>query len=164
MQSNLKTIFYDVFISTPMAAWTDNKIYQKQRNDILSIRDTLKSVCKFNKVFYAGSEITNAEFFDSKDTSARDDFDALRCSKQLLCIYPEKLASGTLVEVGAAIALNIPTLILVPSRKTLPYILEQADAAFDFVKIYEVTGSIEIIQLITASGPSLFPTKPKINW
>ena len=148
---------YDVFISTPMAAWNDNVAYKRHREEILNIRDHLKRECKFKKIFYAGDEISDVEDFDAKDISAKDDFEALQASKYLFFIYPEKLASGALVEVGAAIAHGIPSLFLVPDRKTLPFILEQADEALNFIKIYEVSGINQIVNLIKRHGCSLFP-------
>jgi len=148
---------YDVFISTPMAAWGNAEKYEAQRNEIINIRNALKSECKFKRIFYAGDEIDSMDNFEAKDISAKEDIDAIKVSKYFLLIYPESLPSGALVEAGTAIAEGISCLFFVPDRKTLPFMLEQADQAFDNIKIYEVTGSDQIIGYLEQHGNSIFP-------
>ena len=148
---------YDVFISTPMAAYDDDEKYQRQRLEILRIRDALKDHCKIKKVFYAGVDIAKKNDFEASDISAKDDFEAINSSKLLIFVYPEKLASGALVEVGAAIALRVPCLFLVPDRETLPFMLKQADQAFDYIKVYTVKNTEEILNLIKHHGSTIFP-------
>ena len=152
-----QTAIYDVFISTPMAGWNDKTKYRQQRTEILNIVAALHSECKFRHIFYAGSEIDDPEKFEAKDISAKEDFDALLVSKYLLFVYPEKIASGALVEVGAAIAAGIPCLLFVPNRKTLPFMLEQADQVFHKIKIYEVSDNQQIVQYLKQHGSSIFP-------
>jgi Na+-driven multidrug efflux pump len=53
-KKNAKTLEYeqyDLFISSPMASFTSDEEYQRERNQMLELIDLLEKRCKFNKVF-----------------------------------------------------------------------------------------------------------------
>ncbi len=54
---------------------------------------------------------------------------ALRAAHLFVMIYPGKIVTSALVEVGYAMALRLPCLLLVRDRDDLPYLLKQAERA-----------------------------------
>lgn len=157
--TDLSGCAYDVFISTPMAAWSEPEEYAKNREEILELREQIKQHCKYRNIFYAGVGIPSAEHFEPAGISVRDDFNAIKNSKMLILLYPEALATGALVEIGAALALGKQCVIFTSSRSTLPYILRYADGAFDNVTLHEYCDVKKIIVLLEQYGCALFSTK-----
>lgn len=146
---------FDIFISAPMAAWNSDEEYQTHRSFVLNLRDALVAHCKFKHIFYAGTDISKAEW-EPNDISAKEDFSALYHSKYVILLYPKQLASSALVEIGAAIANGTSCIFFVSSRNVLPFILKNADNAFDNIKIYEVEHQEDILRHIHEQGVGLF--------
>ena len=86
----------------------------------------------------------------------------LKESEHYVFILPKKVASSILMEIGYAIALSKNTLIFTHGRKSLPYMLQQADKAIPNIRIYEYKEFKEVLSLVKGNGMSLFTRKEDI--
>jgi len=147
---------YDLFVSAPMAAFDTEEEYKSSRESIFSMVRGIKKHCKFESVFYAGEEISSFKEFDSEDLSITKDYEAVCNSKYFLLIYPQKIASSALIELGWAMVLNKRIIIFVKSHKDLPYLLNQADSVYRNLSIYKYKTSSDVVDKFKNSGDELF--------
>jgi hypothetical protein len=117
---------YDVFIAAPMSA-LDASEYADRRAEVLSVIEGLTSFHGFGSVYYAGARISQPEGFSGNAESLRRDLVALRSARLFVLLYPAKMVTSALVEVGYALALRLPCLLLVHDKADLPYLLNQAE-------------------------------------
>lgn len=149
-------VSYDVFLSSPMAAFSDDEEYKHDRKGVLSIVDTLQDKCKFNAIFYAGRYIDSVDNFDAEDISIQTDYKALSESSYFVMLYPKKIVSSVLVEAGWALALRKPSIYFVHDRDDLPFLLKEAAMAYPRVKVYEEDNIDDIVKLIEQNGEEIF--------
>jgi hypothetical protein len=71
-------------------------------------------------------------------------------------VYPEKLPSSMLLEIGYGIALSKRIIIFTPNRSLLPYILENADGIIRNITIHTYTNYNNLLQIVKENGMSLF--------
>jgi len=143
---------YDIFLSSPMAAFSSNEEYQNERQQMLELLRAFSDYCQFDKTYYAGATLESQEDFSSDVISAAEkDFIAIEKSKYFILIYPQRLASGVLVEIGYALALNKPTIIFVKNRQDLPYLLNHLHGFRD-VEIYDYKNLHDIKNMIVKNG------------
>jgi hypothetical protein len=116
---------YELFIAAPMSS-LDPSDYADTRAEVLSVIDRLAKH-DFGGVYFAGAKISHPEAFTGEAESLRRDLTALRGARLFVLIYPGKMVTSALVEVGYALALQLPSLLLVRNRADLPYLLDQAE-------------------------------------
>jgi len=159
---------YDLFVSVPMAAYATEAEFQASRSAVFDVIRGTKKHCKFSDVFYAGSEIESPEDFESEDMSVVEDYDALARSKYFMLIYPQKIVTSALIELGWAMAHRKPIIIFVKNRADLPFLAKNADAVFANLRIYEYKTSSDIINRFSANGSEIFEqlmkSTPKHYW
>jgi hypothetical protein len=155
-QTEKISLKYDVFLSSPMAAFESQEEYKKDRENILKIIGTLQEQCHFESVFYAGTKIQSINDFDVEDLSVSQDVKALRESRYFVLLYPKKIVSSVLVEAGFALAMGKTSIYFVKTRDDLPFLLRHAEQAVSFIKIYEDCDTEQIVKLITKHRSDLF--------
>ena len=116
----------DAFISAPMDSSLDQDQKVTGRSQIMRIKRELEDICRMQNIFYAGSEITSEEEFDPTATALSENFEKLIDSKGHIFFYPERKPASTLVEVGMALALGLPSVWFVKEGVRLPFLLRQA--------------------------------------
>jgi hypothetical protein len=122
----LQSVSHDVFIAAPMSA-LDPSEYAGKRAEVLSVIDRLTNEHGFGNVYFAGAAISRPEAFTGEAESLRRDVTALRGARLFVLLYPRKMVTSALVEVGYALALHLPCLLLVRDKSDLPYLLDQAE-------------------------------------
>ncbi len=147
---------YDLFVSAPMAAFETENEFQSSRNAILDVVRGIKKYCRFKDVFYAGDEIESHKDFESEDISVVEDYDACFRSRYFILIYPQKIATSALIELGWAMAHKKPIVIFAKKRDELPFLAKNADSVFKNVRIYEYKTSSDIINRFYVNSSSLF--------
>lgn len=156
---------YDAFIAAPMAGFTDAaREYQKSRADVLRLIRVLKVNARARDVFYAGEFLPSLKSFETADLSLEQDLMALRRSACLILIYPARVVTSALVEVGVAMALKKPILIHVLEGVELPFLLRQEEAATAThgpIHIYRYANFSDILQIYTANPQILARDKPR---
>lgn len=114
---------YDVFLASPMAA-VDDAPYAAQRDEALNVKTVLENYCGFS-VYYAGGEIRTHDDFESTDLSAEVNFSTLSSCRFFVLLVTCEVARPTSVwvEAGFAMALRVPSLYLIDSLSSLPFVM-----------------------------------------
>lgn len=129
------SFLYDVFLSTPMAAFPTDAEYRKGRAEFKKIFDSLKQDCGLS-VYWAAEKIESMSDFDTLDISVLDDLNALGKSRFFVLIYPEKLVTSALFEAGYALALNRFSHYFVRDRSVLPFLMREIPGSNPNVRIH----------------------------
>lgn len=147
---------YDLFVSVPMAAFDESHEYEKFRASILDVIRGIKKSCSFKNVFFAGQEISSFKDFESEDLSIVEDYTALKNSSNFVLIYPQKLATSALIELGWAMVMKKPIIIFAKDRDELPYLMKNADAVYKNIAIYEYKTSADVQNKFSTNKHKLF--------
>lgn len=113
-----------------MAGFKTREEFDLSRYRINSVIDRIIGGTGLQRIYYAGKTIGTSADFSPSDDALEQDLGALQRSKALLLIYPDKIATGALVELGYAMALKQPVAILVRSHEDLPYFLRHIQGRF----------------------------------
>ena len=147
---------YDLFVSVPMASFNESHEYEKFRESILDAIRGIKKSCSFKNVFFAGQEISSFKDFDSEDLSIVEDYTALKNSNNFILIYPQKIATSALVELGWAMVMKKPIIIFAKDRNDLPYLMKNADSVYKNIAVYEYKTSADIQNRFSKNKCHLF--------
>ena len=155
---------YDVFISTPMAAFDDPAKVKEHHDLIYKIINALEDECGVKGVFYAGLDIQSPDDFEAPDVSLKKNFIELQRSKLFILIVPGKLSSSIYVEAGMALALRKPSVIFVRNQDDLPFLLQGAAGAggqanLPLTRVYKYTDVNHLIQISRTAIPDLLKTR-----
>jgi hypothetical protein len=133
--ANCDNFLYDVFLSTPMAAFPTDAEYKKGRAEFKKLFDSLKQDCGLS-VYWAAEKIESMADFDTLDISILDDLNALEKSRSFVLVYPEKLVTSALFEAGYALALNCFSHYFVRDRSVLPFLMREIPGSNPNVRIH----------------------------
>lgn len=114
-----------VFLAAPMHSGPD---YEAFRRPLMRIVDELKLAVRSDGVFCAHVDRPTVADFEDESLALLGNLAHLRNSRRLLAIYPEEKVTSVLIEIGAAVGLGIPSLILVRDRAHLPWVLRGASS------------------------------------
>ncbi len=145
-----------VFISTPVSAFVDQASYATWRRRLAKIEAILVAECGFKHVTYAAKGLKLSTDVHAPALSLRDDLNSIQTCAFFLLVYPEPLPSSALVEVGYALCLAKRCMIFCPSRETLPFLLQHAEAAFSNVRIHTYDQPDDILTLLKRNRHKLF--------
>lgn len=122
-----------VFISFPIKAIQDIEQRERLQNIINKVHSDIIDIYPDISVFASKDDKEDKELI--KQT---DDFEALKESREYFLIYPEKLASSVLVELGCALCEKKPTTIFVKHQEDLPYLItrrcEKRDKTINIIR------------------------------
>lgn len=144
-----------IFIGAPMASLPEDE-YILLRKEIIKIKDAIKKYCNFYSIHYPGEEILNPVDYDGEQKAIINNFKILKETEFFIFIYPEKIASSILTEIGYGIALSKKIIIFTKDRNVLPYMLKEADRVIDNIKIHTFTNYSEISSKIYRNGNAFF--------
>jgi hypothetical protein len=130
--------------------------YVENRREVMQVIDEIKEHCKISAVYSPVISNEDPDNFDGQERAMEMGFAQLKRSEYYVFIYPEKVASSILVEIGYAIALLKKTIIFVRSRRDLPFMLEKADKRNKYLKIYEYSNFSDLTKLIRNEGEFMF--------
>jgi hypothetical protein len=150
---------FDVFVSAPMAAFTDKKSFEDSNRDVLRVIEELRNSAPSARAFYAGQGIKTRDDFEPADRSLDKDFRAILQSRAFVMIYPQKLASGVLVEAGFALGAGKPSYYFVKDEDDLPFNLRLATQAKSVdVRVYPFTDFDNLCKEIRQLSKELVPS------
>ncbi|MDD8025556.1 MAG: hypothetical protein PHI34_03500 [Acidobacteriota bacterium] len=151
-----KDLDFDVFLAAPMAAYKDNQEYQDGNKEARGLMSLIRQHCGLNRIFYSGEDVPSKEDFDPEDIAYIGNLEKIRKSKYFLLYYPRNIVSSVLIELGYAIAFNLPIIILTKSLEELPYLLKKLPQASPANKIYEFNNQRDIKNIISKHGKTIF--------
>lgn len=144
-----------VYVSCPMSTLTRDE-YLSQKKFLKELTDTLKE-CGFKNVYCPAYE-ADPENWDGITTAVKDNYTKLRQVQYLIVLYPKRLPTSSLVEIGYGIALCKNTVIFCRSGKDLPYMLNKAAEDIPHLHTRECSSYDDIIRII-GTDKSLFEVK-----
>lgn len=130
IDSPIASYKFDLFVATPMSAYSDDVSYSSNRNKILSLFKDFQSKTRFRRFFCPALQLASVDKFDPNENALIQDFLALESSEAFLFFYLPPLPvrpSSVFVEAGMALRSRTPSVYIVRSRDDLPYMLRQAD-------------------------------------
>ena len=129
---------FNVFIASPIAGFLKIDDYNKYRVLINNIVKNLKMNTEVCNIYCEIANITNITNYDSPAKSVTDDFKHIKESDFFILLYPQKVASSALIELGYAIAENKKILIIAPCQEILPYMILGLEEVYKNIKV-EIT-------------------------
>lgn len=131
------TVSNQLFISTPISTFSQVELLQFE-NWCRGLETKLKDEFDGLGIYCAILGLMNSSDFDNPETSVRKDLEALSSCSGFVMLYPKKVASSVLIELGYAIALKKPILIITHARNELPHLTKGLEISAERVKILEV--------------------------
>jgi len=151
--NNITTVNYNtIYISAPMAS-IDNDEYVKLRTYLLSLNDILRNI-GFKDVICPHYSIENSGVFDGGTKAVKDNFPSMKQVDSMIIIYPNKIPSSVLVEIGYGIALCKRLVIFY--KEGLPYMLEEIGGTIQNIKTFKFEKFSDITKKIQTNGMHLF--------
>lgn len=144
-----------IFISTPMSAFNDELELEDNSTLIQKLYNTLEEM-GYNNIKCPALNINNSKKFNDRESAIVDDLRNLQKAEYFLCIYPIKLASSVLVEIGYALSKSKKCIIIVKDRKDLPFLLQEADKRVTNFKIYEINEIKRLSEFIRVNFRGIF--------
>ena len=147
---------YGLFFSAPMTGLSNSADYKRNKDQAIDIIRHIQNKHGITEIFYAGFEIESADKFDAPENAMATDLDAIASSSAFILYYPEPMASSALIELGFALGIKKPIIIITKNRKTLPYLIKNADhlsctEKFPFIDIIEFTDKKDLFDKIDSS-------------
>lgn len=145
---NIKTLY----ISAPMSSVSSDE-YHNLRDFLLKLKSKLVDLGFTNIICpLFNNEIYNK--FDGNTKAIKENFVAMKQVDSMLVIYPKKVPSSVLVEVGYGLALCKKTVIFY--GEALPYILEDAGTNISHIDCRKFKDFSQIENIIDSNGKQLF--------
>lgn len=152
----LATFVDQLFIAAPMSGFSSEEEYFSHRNMTLSLVEKLKASHLVSSVYYAGTDVTTSSSYSGSNNAFHVDVSNLVKSDAMLFLYPNKVVSSALVEVGIAIGKCIPIVIVVNDRSDLPYMIQDVESYVDEgniappIKIIECENPLEVVDEVVS--------------
>lgn len=150
---NIKFLNVDtIYISVPMASISETE-YEELRKNLFLLKDILNKI-GFKEIICPMLTIDNKSNFDGQTRAIKTNFTNMKKVDSMIVIYPRKLPSSVLVELGYGLALCKRMVIFYGEE--LPYIVEKAGENIEHIKTYKYNKLIQINQIVKSDGMALF--------
>ncbi|NOQ23737.1 MAG: hypothetical protein GQ564_00100 [Bacteroidales bacterium] len=127
---------YSIFISYPIAG-AKNKTEKNEIKDfIIQIEKKLKT-WGYKEIFNATTYFDKEHDNQPPAVASKIDLKAVHDSKSFILLYPTKVATSALVELGYALGGDKNILICTTNSKILPFLVRGFNEAFHNVRIIE---------------------------
>lgn len=124
----------NIFIATPIAGFSSKEDYKKYKALILEVIGNIKKNNKIN-IFCEITNIKDISEYDSPAKSVIKDFKHIRESEYFILLYPQKVGSSALIELGYALSEGKYILIISPEKIILPYMVLGFEEVYSNVKL-----------------------------
>lgn len=150
-----RTKSWNAFFSVPMRSVESAESFESYREGVKSVLASIEKV--FGKDTYFGGR----DMLDGRDSipdpiAAFENTGALLRSQRFIMVYPERVASTCLIEIGVAVAQGLPCLLFVKRDADLPSGLRGLEQSYRNLKTYHYKDWAEIIRLMDRFGARLF--------
>lgn len=146
-----------VFLATPISSIDGDTERAEIRALSRSFVSSVVGICPAAAVCSEILDHSVAEEYESPDAAATEDFGAISACSHFVLVYPRPLATSALMELGYAMAMDIPCLIYANNVNDLPYLARPA----------EESGGITVLPIrefgSTTSGLSSFLEKRAVR-
>jgi transcriptional regulator with XRE-family HTH domain len=144
-----------VFLATPMAS-LDESSYETDRAEAVSVYRQLDTIAA--PVYWPAAQIGSARQFEAPDLATERNVNALADAEAFVYLQLRELIQPTSchVELGMAVAWEIPVTVFAPSETSLPYMLRHFEAIsgrsgiggrFRFHAINDAAGAVRLLNI-----------------
>lgn len=125
----------NIFIASPIAGFSTEQDYNKYKSLIKNTVDQIKKHNGNTNIFCEIVNVASVQKYDSPAKSAIKDFNNIQESDLFILLYPQKVVSSALVELGYALSQKKKILIVSPQKNMLPYMVLGLEEVFNNVKL-----------------------------
>lgn len=144
-----------VYVGAPMASLPSDEAYESLRADMLQVVAVLRE-CVSKNVYFAGEHVRSRGNFEGAIAASERDIKLMKEAEFVMVVYPQRLASSVLMEVGYAFRCRKPIVIFTKNRNDLPFLAQGLQSASSSVRVYEYEDINSLTHQIRSNGRSLF--------
>lgn len=127
-----------VFVATPISSFASDHEYALFRDYLLATLTLLREENSIAAVYCAAEHVAVAQLGGDPVDATRRDLAALQAATHFVLIYPAKIASSVLIELGYALALQQTIVVICRSPMDLPFAARAFDRIYANVMIKTV--------------------------
>ena len=149
----------EIFVAAPMASMAGG--YESHNAKMLRLVADIERHIALTPVYYAGTALASSADFEDEAHALRVNFAALTAARRFLLIYPEPLPTSALIELGYAMALELPIRVFIRDWGHLPFMLRSVTRVRREVAILRCRSLADVVALLQeetdflhASGPA----------
>jgi hypothetical protein len=116
-----------LFVSAPISSFSDVAESARFGASLDALLVGLRSRLPAHSVYCAVETVKRRGYFDTPVSATTTDLDALQASTHLLFLYPTRVPTSALIELGYAIALRMPVVAVTGTRASLPFMAQAFD-------------------------------------
>lgn len=125
----------NIFIATPIAGFLNKNDYKMYKKLIEEIVVEINCTNIFGNVYCEITNLDDIADYDSPAASAAKDFNNVLNSEYFILLYPQRVVSSALIELGYALAKGKKILIISSDKNALPYMALELDKIYHNVTI-----------------------------
>lgn len=125
----------NIFIATPIAGFLNKNDYKMYKKLIEEIVVEINRANIFGNVYCEITNLDDIADYDSPAASAAKDFNNVLNSEYFILLYPQRVVSSALIELGYALAKGKKILIISSDKNALPYMALELDKIYHNVTI-----------------------------
>jgi hypothetical protein len=146
---------YEIFISFPIAGIKDKKEREQVNGFAKNLENELENI-GYRKIFNASMHFSHDHEHQPPKIACETDFNALDKSKNFLLLYPERIATSALIELGYALGGQKKIIMCSKSIHTLPFLARGLSKAYRNVNFLEYEDNNHLINMLTENHKSYF--------
>lgn len=124
----------EIFISTPISSFSPEE-FIKFKLLCGNLREELENIAGGYEIYCAVLNINSHEELDNPSASAIHDLGRIDHCAAFVLLYPNRLPSSALIELGYAVALKKNILIVAPDKDVLPFMAQELNIAFENIAL-----------------------------
>lgn len=125
----------NIFIATPIAGFLNKNDYKMYKKLIEEIVVEINRTNIFGNVYCEITNLDDIADYDSPAASVAKDFNNVLNSEYFILLYPQRVVSSALIELGYALAKGKKILIISSDKNALPYMALELDKIYHNVTI-----------------------------
>ncbi len=153
--TDTKNYDYEIFISFPIAGVKDKK-EREEVNDFANKLEKELNKIGYRRIFNASLHFSSNHDHQPPKIACETDFDALDKSKNFLLLYPDKIPTSALIELGYALGGQKKITICSTSIHNLPFLARGLSEAYQNVSFLEYESDEHLIDMLVENHSSYF--------
>lgn len=135
----------NLFIASPIAGFVNESDYHTYKALLQSVIIEIEKISSLDNIYCELIRINNFSEYDSPATSVIKDIANIDASQYFLLLYPQKVVTSALIELGYAMAQKKNILIISSEKQILPYMVHGLDTVYDNIKVEIKEFTFEIL-------------------
>ncbi len=116
-----------LFVSVPISSFSDTDSSHAFEQFITHVLRRLRLRLPLWHIYCAAEAVRKRGGFETPEIATKDDLAALYQATHFLLFYPVRVPTSALIELGIAVARDIPIVTVSANRSTLPFMAQAFD-------------------------------------